>query len=86
MTSAPINYFDADKLAKVKHKWYSTETHLVEIVFGNDKYIIFGAHPLYFGASNAITPTFEEKLKKWDDVILCHKHAHNNKLFAIHWM
>nr|QBK89601.1 MAG: hypothetical protein LCPAC001_01110 [Pithovirus LCPAC001] len=88
MTSVPIDYFETDKLAQVKNKWYNTKTHVTEIVFGNNKYTILGVLPMpqYIGTTtpNIITPTFEEKLYKWECVLLYHREKSTNKLIAMH--
>ncbi len=88
MTHVSISYFDTDKLAQLKEKWYSTINHTSKIVFGNNKYTILGVLPMpqYIGTviPVAIAPTFEEKLDKWECVLLYHRKKSTNELIAMY--
>lgn len=88
MTSVPITYFEETKLEELKAKWYNNKTHSSKVVFGNEAYTITGvtekSQYMFTSIPRAISPTFEEKLDKWDFVCLCHKiNAIGGQVFGI---
>jgi len=83
MNITTLNYFDTSILKELKTKWHSTTTHAVDKIIGSDRYIILGVEDNNnYDIATAIYPTFEEKLNKWNMVILTHRNVPNGTILA----
>ena len=60
-----------------------TTTHAVDKIIGSDRYIILGVEDNNnYDIATAIYPTFEEKLDKWNVVMLIHRNVPEGDILA----
>ena len=83
MNITTLDYFDTEIVKELKTKWYSTKTHNVDKIINNDRYIILGVQDKgNYEVATSIYPTFEEKMDKWDTVILTHRSVLDGSILA----